>query len=101
MKTTIAITAAALVALSTTAFAGAHTQGLESSANAKAMAENIKTFGGSTAKQLNQRGALPQEPSNRGWGNAGSAATGAGALDSNEVTATPGGQVSKRGNNDN
>ena len=86
MKIVIATIALALT--TTSAVAGGN------SANAKAMVENIKTFGGNTARDLRPGGALEQEPGNTGWGNAGSAATGSGALGGDF---TKGGQVSKSG----
>jgi|GEM_PF-2695742 len=85
------IIAACIVAFGTApAIAGGN------SANAKAMVENIKTYGGNTARALRPGSGtiFEQAPGNTGWGNAGSAATGAGALGGDFA---PGGQVSKSG----
>ena len=59
----------------TTAFAGGN------SANAKAMAENIKTYGGNLATAVKANGPFDQGKGQRGWGNAGSALTGDGTVD--------------------
>ena len=92
--TSIAVIGA--LAIAPAAFAKGHSNG--NNANAQAMVANINAYGGGLAKELAPGGAAEQEPSNRGWGNAGSAATGSGAVDDLLGTdvGTSGGQVSKR-----
>ena len=92
MKIAISVIAL-IVATSSATFAGGHKG---NSANAKAMADNIKTYGGNTARALRPGSGTPfeQAPGNTGWGNAGSLATGAGLLGGDYTT---GGQVSKSG----
>jgi len=76
-------------AVATHTFAGGHTG---NSGNARAMAENINTYGGGIASAVSGQNA--SEPGDSGWGNAGSRLTGSGAL---EGEYTPGGQVSGSG----
>jgi len=91
--TSIAIIGA--LAFAPAAFAKGHSNG--NSENAKAMAQNIKTFEGSVARAISPNGGdLAQAPGAGGWGNTGSAVTGNtsdGLLDEGAVD---GGQVSKR-----
>jgi hypothetical protein len=71
MKTTIAITAAALVAFSAPAFATGHAPG--NSGNAKAMVQSIKDNGADIAPTVSGKNAAARGDS--GWGNAGSRVT--------------------------
>jgi len=80
------------VALGGLAFAEGHTG---NSANARAMSENIKTYGGGIAPVVSGRNAA--SPGDSGWGNAGSRVTGSGGLSDGY---TAGGQVSKSGKSD-
>ena len=87
MKTAFTLAASLLVISAPIALANGN------SGNAKAMTENIKTYGGGIAKTVSGN----ETRSNSGWGNIGSAATGSGALGGNF---TAGGQVSKSGKPD-
>ena len=83
MKTTFAITAAALVAFSAPAFAGAHTQVNTNAADAAANTGTV--LGATVSSDPGSAKAAGDLKSAGGWGNAGSAAF------------SPLGQVSKGG----
>ena len=76
MKTTIAITAAALVAFSAPAFATGHAQAPGNSGNAKTMVQSIKDNGANIAPTVSGKNAAA--PGDSGWGNAGSRVTSGG-----------------------
>ncbi len=75
MTKTTMIIAAGLLAFSAPAFAGGN------SGNAKAMVENIQTYGGNLATAVKANGPFDQGAGQRGWGNAGSLLTGNGTVD--------------------
>lgn len=95
MKTTIALSTAALMALAAPAFANAHTQGLESSANARSMADALQGGGGGNNSSLKDTLSL------EGNGGVASFVSGGGTGGwGNEGSKLTGGQVSKRNKND-
>ena len=95
MKIAISVIAL-IVATSSATFAGGHKG---NSANAKAMVDNIKAYGGNIAPLVGGQGTYDQGKGQRGWGNAGSLLTGNGTVDGILGTdlSTEGSQVSKSG----